>query len=72
LFLYHLGPLNEEEVVLVYFLAGLTMVIGRINIVLPSKQYLQLDSTVYLATLVLYGPRVAIWIVLLGIVHYYF
>lgn len=72
LFLYHLGPLNEEEVVLVYFLAGLSIIIGRISIILPSKQLLRLDSTVFLATVILYGPMIANWIVLLSIIHLFF
>lgn len=39
---------------------------------LPSKEYLHLDSTVLLATLVMYDFKVAMWVVLVANIHVYF
>lgn len=72
LFASELGPLYQNDVVLIYFLIGMTIIINRIVIPLPTKQYLQLNSVVYLAVMILFGVSTANWVVLSTLINDYF
>ncbi len=72
LFAIQIGPYTQQDMVLIYFLVGMIVVIDRIAIPLPTKQYLHLDSTVLLATLFIYDVSILMMVLLITNVYVFF
>lgn len=67
-------PLHVEDLsnwVLIYALIGAIILLNQFNIILPSGNFLSMDSAIYLACIFLYGLNVPLLVLLLSSIVYY-